>query len=303
MKKIILAILFLLCTSVTSKAQQNPLYSQYLNNPFLFNPAYAGFTKNLTANVNYRQQWSGFEGGPKTINLSSHISLLNNKMGAGIMVVSDQLGADATNEVFGAYSYRIKLDKLKTLSFGLQAGVANYQIDNDKLNPQDPTDQFYSGMINEFRFNVGGGVILSSDNFFISLSVPRILKSKWQEVGLQSNLYAQHFYGMGSYLFFLSDRVKFKPSFLVRHIPGAPTSVDLNTTFIIRENYHVGILTRNFNTYGVLAQILINNFRFGYVFEIPTSNSVGPNFTSHEVMIGVRFKALKFHDLLMLNDF
>lgn len=291
-------ILNLILCSVTllCNAQQDPLYAQYLNNPFVLNPAYGGMNNNLSTALSYRHQWAGLEGSPKTLNLTGHMSLLNNRMGAGLMVVSDQVGANTNNEVFATYSYRIQLDGTKTLSFGLQAGVANYQTDNDKLNPQDRTDPFYTGTVSEFKPNFGAGAILSSDKFFLSLSVPRMLKSSTENEGVQATLYSQHFYGLGSYLFFLNERLRFKPSVLVKYVSGAPLSVDLNASFIIYENYQAGLLTRNFNTYGLFVQAQIRDFRLGYVFEVPMSNSVGTNFTTHELTVGIRFNALPFHD-------
>lgn len=295
MKKIVAIILLLASTFILSEAQQDPLYAQYLNNPFVINPAYGGFTNDLNTAVSYRLQWAGFEGSPKTMNANAHMSL-NKKMGAGLLVVSDQVGANTVNEVFATYSYRIQLDQSKALSFGLQAGAANYQTDNSKLNPRDPSDALFTGTMSEFKPGFGAGMIFSSDKFFLSLSVPRMLKASLEKEGEETTLYSQHFYGMGSYLFFLSDRVKLKPTVLVKYVSGAPVSTDVNAAFIIHDRYQAGLLTRNFNTYGLFLQALIKDFRFGYVFEVPTGESVGTNFTTHEITVGLRINVLQHHD-------
>jgi type IX secretion system PorP/SprF family membrane protein len=282
------------CTFVN--AQQDPLYAQYINNPFVLNPAYAGFTNNLNTSISYRQQWAGFEGSPTTVNANGHISLLENRMGAGLMFVSDKIGNSSTTEVVGSYSYRIKLDNTKTLSFGLQAGMANYQIDNSQVNPFDKNDPLFQGTISETKPSFGAGLILSTDRYFLGLSVPRMLKASLAADGINAAVYTQHYYAMGSYLFFLSERVRLKPSMLLKLVSGAPASVDLNASFIIHENYQVGLLTRNLTTYGFLGQIMIkDSFRFGYVFEVPTGSSVGSNFVTHEVTLGIRLNALPFH--------
>jgi type IX secretion system PorP/SprF family membrane protein len=282
------------CTFVN--AQQDPLYAQYINNPFVLNPAYAGFTNNLNTSISYRQQWAGFEGSPTTVNANGHISLLENRMGAGLMFVSDKIGNSSTTEVVGSCSYRIKLDNTKTLSFGLQAGMANYQIDNSQVNPFDKNDPLFQGTISETKPSFGAGLILSTDRYFLGLSVPRMLKASLAADGINAAVYTQHYYAMGSYLFFLSERVRLKPSMLLKLVSGAPASVDLNASFIIHENYQVGLLTRNLTTYGFLGQIMIkDSFRFGYVFEVPTGSSVGSNFVTHEVTLGIRLNALPFH--------
>ena len=294
MKSLIILLFAFVCFSVT--AQQDPLYSQYINNPLVLNPAYAGLTNNLNISVGYRSQWAGFEGSPKTINFNGHISLLNNKMGTGLMVISDQIGNSKITEVFGSYSYRINVTEDKILSFGLQAGFTNYQIDNSKVNPFDKTDLLFQGNSTEMKPSFGFGVILKSDKFFVGLSVPRMLRTTLETQGLQSSLYTQHYYLMGSYLFYLKERLRFKPAALLKLVSGAPASIDLNASLIIHEKYQAGLLTRNFNTYGLFVQAILKDaFRFGYVFEIPTGSSVGTNFSSHEITIGYRLNVLSSH--------
>lgn len=294
--KFVCFALLVVASGVHAFAQQDPLYSQYLNNPFVLNPAYAGLTDNLNVSLSYRNQWEALPGAPQTINANGHISLLNNRMGAGLMFVSDRIGSSTINELFASYSYRVQIDDGKTLSFGLQAGLANYQIDNSKVNPFDRTDPLFSGDVSETKPSFGAGVILRSDKLFLGLSVPRLLKTTFETQGLQSSLYTQHYYAMGSYLLFLSERVRFRPSALVKLVSGAPASVDLNASFIFFENYQAGLLTRNFNTYGLFMQALIkDSFRLGYVFEMPTGSSVGSNFSTHEITLGFRLNALSFH--------
>ena len=48
------------------KAQQLPLYSQYLLNGFMINPAMAGHDGYTSFNVTARQQWLGFKEAPQT---------------------------------------------------------------------------------------------------------------------------------------------------------------------------------------------------------------------------------------------
>src|SRR5882672_9984639 len=100
MKKYIFFVVQLLIRA-NAVAQQDPLYSQYLNNPFVLNPAYAGLTDNLNLSISYRSQWTGLEGSPKTVNANGHISLFDNRMGAGMMIIADQIGNTTINDVLG----------------------------------------------------------------------------------------------------------------------------------------------------------------------------------------------------------
>jgi type IX secretion system PorP/SprF family membrane protein len=294
MKTTLTILIAFMCFSL--KAQQDPLYSQYLNNPFILNPAYAGLTNNLNLSLSYRTQWAGFEGSPETVNANGHISLADNKMGVGVMFISDKIGNSTINEFFGSYSYHINLSDDKVFSFGLQAGFANYQIDNSKVNPFDKTDALFIGSNSETKPSFGFGAILKNEKFFVGLSVPRMLKTTIETQGKQASLYTQHYYLMGSYVFFVSERIRFKPSTLLKFVSGAPASVDVNASLVIHENYQAGVLTRNFNTYGIFLQALLkDSFRLGYTFEMPTGSSVGTSFISHEITLGYRLNALSFH--------
>lgn len=285
-------------------AQQDPLYSQYINNPFVINPAYGGMNNNLSASINYRYQWAGFEGSPTTVNANAHMSLMDNRMGAGFMVISDRLGAQSTTEFFGTYSYRLPLNKKSTLAFGLQGGLSNYQTENSKVNPQDPTDPLFQGTISKTTPNLGAGLIVSSDRYFLSFSVPRMLESTLQRDNLTASQYSRHLYMMGSYILFIGEHLRLRPSMLYKAVAGGPASVDLNAALIIHENYQAGILTRNFHTYGLFGQAIFkDSFRIGYVMEVPMENSVGTNFITHEIMIGFRMNALPYHSNASIFSF
>jgi len=295
MKKKILSLLCVFA-SLTTYGQQDPLYAQYINNPFVLNPAYAGLTENLNLALSYRNQWTNLDGSPKTWNANGHISLHDNKMGAGFMVISDKAGGRSVTEMVASYSYRLRLPHGKVFSFGMQGGMTNYKFDNSKVNPYDPSDPLFNGQMNETKPTLGFGMIFNNDQYYISFSVPRMLKSSAQAEDQTYSMYNQHYYLMGSYVMMLSERIRLKPAVLLKMVSGAPASVDLNASLILHENYQAGILTRNFNTYGLFAQILIkDSLRLGYVFEIPTGSSVGSNFQTHEITLGYRMSALPFH--------
>ena len=77
--------LFLSLISGVLHAQVDPLYSQYLNNPFLINPAYTGMNNYMNLMVGYRKQWAGFDGSPTTLSATGHTSLFDNRMGVGLL--------------------------------------------------------------------------------------------------------------------------------------------------------------------------------------------------------------------------
>ncbi len=274
--------------------QQDPIYAQYLNNPMIINPAYAGSNNMFNASIQYRTQWAGLAGNPTTVNFNSHMSVYQNKVGLGIQVIQDKLGDTKNTEFNTLYSYKIKL-RDATLSFGMQAGFIRYTNDPLALAIRDPGDPAFTTS-SETKFNTGAGLLLKNDRYMIGLSVPRLLPATISQGGQTIQLYTQNYYLFGSYVFFLSEGVRFKPSVLLRGTKGSPYSADLNASFNFKELYTAGVFTRNFQTYGLLAQIMVKGFRFGYVFELPGSKASSLNFTSHELTLGISMGLLSSHN-------
>ncbi|HEY9049435.1 MAG TPA: type IX secretion system membrane protein PorP/SprF [Ohtaekwangia sp.] len=288
-------------------SQGDPLYAQYLNNPLVINPAYTGLNNNFNASVSYRKQWSNFDGSPTTFNVSMHSSVSRNKMGLGILLVQDKTGVNKNTEAYTTYAYRLKLNTMQ-LSFGIQAGFINFRTNNDALNAYDPSDPAFSNNLNITKLSFGAGIILSSEQFFAGLSVPRMLRSTIvlsddnTNESVKAELYDQHYYGTLSYMFYLSPRVRFKPSCLVKYIPGAPVSVDYTAAINLDQKYSAGLFTRNANTFGFLVQLrFASAYRFGYVFEVPTGNSVGTRFNTHEVTLGLNLAVFGFQTTTLSN--
>ena len=298
-----LILIFFVATTRLAIGQIDPLYAQYLNNPLAINPAYSGFTPDLNASLTYRKQWAGFDGSPETINASIHSSVAENKMGLGLMIVQDKIGVSKNTEAQVTYAYKLDFGDNK-LSFGLQAGLIGYANDYSDLNPQDPgAPEFVSNQVYT-KPTFGAGMILSNEKYLVGLSVPRMLKNKVDFGTGDTQLYQQHYYLSAAYVFFLSERLRLKPSVLFKAVNGAPLSVDCNVGVNIDERYTAALYTRNLESYGVLAQLkLTDRYRFGYAFEVPGNNSVGTRFTTHELMIGINLSVLRFHDAQAVSSF
>jgi type IX secretion system PorP/SprF family membrane protein len=286
---------------ISTSAQIDPLYAQYLNNPLLINPAYSGHNNNLNAVASFRKQWAGFDGSPLTLTASGHMSLLDNKMGAGLIVMKDQAGASRNTEVHATYAYKLEFKKM-VLSFGLQTGFISFKNDYSDLEISEGDDPVFGNGQNYTKPSFGAGAILSSERFFVGLSVPRMLKAPVSINNIDTDLYQQHFYLTGAYVIFLNEHIRMKPSILLRGVKGAPLSADLNYSFNIDEKYTAGAFVRNFKTYGLMGQLKIKeNLRFGYAFELPSNRSVGTNYTTHEFMVGINMSVFSFHSTSITN--
>ena len=295
MKYLLLAAVLIILIPC-AMAQQDPLYSQYFNNPMLINPAFAGSNDRLYAGLAYRSQWAGVEGGPVSFNFNGHIALANNKVGAGMIFVQDKIGDIKVTQYGGTAAYKIKLTN-SVFSFGMQLGFTQYATDLGGVRPLNPDVLFTP--FTETKFNTGVGVLLKNDRYSIGLSVPQLLpNSGTVNQGNQSaqvQIYSQNYYLFGGYLFFLAERIEFKPSTLLRLTKGSPASIDLNANFTFNKLYTAGLFTRNLNTYGVLLQGIYKNARLGYVFELPGKSSA-LNFNSHEISLALSLDVLTNHN-------
>ena len=71
-----------------SYAQQDPQFTQYMFDRLSVNSAVAGGTGNICATALLRQQWTGFDGAPKTglINLQGPINKINSGVYPGTLI-------------------------------------------------------------------------------------------------------------------------------------------------------------------------------------------------------------------------
>lgn len=293
----ILKFLMAVCAmigSLNASAQLDPIYALYFNNPITINPAYAGANSMLNASIQYRTQWAGIESNPTTINFNSHMSVLNNKGGVGIMATQDRIGDSKSTEFNTMYAYKINF-KWATMSFGMQAGFTRYVSDPLLLTIRDSGDPSFNP-IRVTNFNVGSGILFKGDQWMAGLSVPRMLPASVSQFGTTIKLYDQNYYMFGSYSFFMSEKFRLRPAVLLRAVSGQPLSADVNASLVVEENYSAGLFTRGFKTYGMQFVAVINDLKLGYVLELPSGASSGLNFTTHEFMLSLGIGVMSYHD-------
>lgn len=254
MKKIVsvFGFLLILALGTTSlSAQQDPQYTQYMYNTVAINPAYAG-NRGVTSIVGlHRSQWVGLDGAPRTQSLSVHSPIGEGKVGLGLSIVNDALGPSQETYIGADFSYTVNTSDAGRLSFGLKAGGHILDVDFTKLTLFDVTDPRFSQNIdNKFSPIIGAGLYYHTDNFYAGLSAPNLIQTEHFDGSDNSNgasFVAKeriHYYGIMGYTFDLSDRVKFKPSTLVKVVSGAPLQVDLTANFLLMEKLHLGAAYR-----------------------------------------------------------
>jgi type IX secretion system PorP/SprF family membrane protein len=292
-------ILGLLSTlTVTSAlAQQEPLGTQYMYNPLAYNPSYAGLNNITNVTLNSRFQWSALEGSPTSYALAANTSIVDGKVGLGLLVINDQIGATDNTEVALSYAYKIG-SATSSFSFGLQTGFDFYKSNTDELNLRVSDDPFFvPGTEQATTFNIGAGVSYMSEQLFVSLSVPKLFDTGIGG-GAETIEIKQHFYLMGAYIVDLKPGFKMKPSVLLRGVPGTPLAYDINVNFLIGNHLRAGVFTRSFKTYGLMARFeFMEAYSIGYSFEMLTNNFAGMNLPTHEIMLSADFALFSHQDV------
>lgn len=286
MKKIIYSLFILLGLSVS--AQQEPQYTQYMYNPSVINPAYAGSLGYGSLFSLYRTQWIGLEGAPKTLNMSYHQPLETSNLGLGGNIVHDEIGPSTTTNLFVDVSYTIRFENDSRLAFGMKAGGQLLNIDYTKLNHYNPNDISFRNNINsQFTPNIGAGLFYYNANSYLGLSVPMLLQTKrFDEFAYSDANRRQHFYFMGGKVFDLNYNLKFKPAFVTKMVAGAPLQVDLTGNFLINEKFTVGVAYRWSAALSALVGFKVSDRIFiGYGYDRETTRLSNFNSGSHELFL------------------
>lgn len=284
----IIASVILLHWVFVAKAQQSPMYSQYMFNMMNINPAYAGQREVGNFTVLWRNQWVGFPGAPTTGSISYDQRLKDKNASLGAQFYYDKIGIERTSGFQGFYSYTAPFTN-SALSFGMSLGVVNYFADFTKTNPFEPGDPMLQQNLKGVLPTAGFGALWSSKKWFVGLSAPALFKTK---------LYTQdqsrftgagrdaHYFLNGGYVFNANENVVIKPSFLLKAVEGTPVQADLNCNVWFNDLLGVGASYRTSDAIlGMLELQLKPQLRLGYAYDYNTSKLVNYNRGTHELML------------------
>lgn len=291
MNRTYLFICVFFITTMSVFAQQQVMFTQYMFNGLVINPAYAGSHEAISATALSRIQWVGVDGAPNTQTFSIHSPVPNRNIGIGGFFVRDNIGVTTENNFFLSYAYRLQTSR-GVLSMGLHGGFSSTEINYAELGLSDSNLQ---GAESSFKPNFGAGIFYSTDRFYAGVASPYIINNKSKSSGnsLQPEIQSdqiQHYYLTTGTIFDISPLVKLKPSILVKIVSGAPIEFDFNANVLLDEKLWLGVSYRSFDSIDLLAELQLNDqFRLGYAYDITTTDLRKVNSGSHEIMINYRF--------------
>lgn len=288
MFKKISSILAICLASISTFAQQDSQYTQYMYNTININPAYAGSRGMLSVFGMHREQWVGMDGAPKTNAFSVNAPIGDTRLGVGISFVNDEIGPSTENNISADLSYRMTVSETYDLSFGIKGSYNMMDVNFSKLNIYNTNDPRFQNNIDHLdKLNIGAGLYLHSDRTYVGVSVPNFIEAKHYDddsYGVAED--KMHFYVMGGHVFDLSYAVQFKPAALVKVVTGAPLQVDLSANFLIHEKLTLGAAYRWDAAVSLMAGFQISDGLFvGYAYDAETTRLAHYNSGSHEIFL------------------
>jgi type IX secretion system PorP/SprF family membrane protein len=280
--------------SFLAEAQQDVLLSQYMFNPLVLNPGYAGSHDYMMATAVYRKQWTGFDGSPETEAVTFHGPLKNKHFGLGFTLTNDHIGVTQRTDANAVFAYHMQLNQKFRLGLGLQGGISSYNYKTPSV-VWDGADPLYTAPPNKTLPNFGWGAYLYSRNFYLGLSVPHLLD--YDSTAALNSASAKiepretrHYYVTTGYAFDGNPDLVVKPSILMKYVANAPVEFDFNVNVMFVNTFWVGASYRtNDAIVGILEFQLSKKLRVGYSYDFTTSDLNKYSNGSHEVMLEYDF--------------
>lgn len=288
-----LTLLFIITIKHEIKAQLVPMASQYYENEYLGNPAFAGIKTGIRANLTSRNQWKSLPGSPSTHSLSADYHLenvSNGKVGTGLNIYSDKAGLIRRTRVMASYAYHLPLNAdNQKIHFGLSLGVMNERLDYDAM-VGDPTD-ISAERFNQRKSYLDGdfGIAYMQDRLTIQGALPnmkKLLKKDLNATVDGSTFFMAFSYKIGREL----DQISIEPKFCFRGARDINNLWDVGTnikfsnnaiylmgmyhssrssTFGLGVNYQEKVLIQGYYTNQLAAQRLDTGGSFEINLQVP----------------------------------
>ncbi len=307
MNKLYILIIFLFSIiAVKLNAQQIPLLTQYTNDKFLINSAYAGSSNILNATLNIRQQFVGFEKAPSTQYFTLHRPIKRQTMGIGLKINNDKLGATNILNTLAVYSYHIGLGNGK-LSMGIEGGIYNYSVNFGSLIVADKEyDNSIPQNIDSKTYpDASFGLFYKVETLYAGYSVQHLIKSN--SINEDNSSDYQHFY-KHHYLVFgnqfeLDKEINIEPYILLKKTRSCPMQVDIAAKYNYKKMFSAGLLYRSGDALALL--LCVGNkegtYRIGYSYDFTLSKLASYSKGAHEIMLIYNIKLLPTAGLKELN--
>ena len=301
---------FFLCKVGEAVAQQAPIYSQYMFNKFIINPAVAGSEGYTAYNVTSRIQWLGFKDAPVTNAISAQTRLMKSKLlirfnknrvkylapengtvGLGIHLYNDRRGLLNQTGLQFTYAYHEKIDLKEQLSFGLSLSLTQFKVNTDKMVSYQPDDYLNANKIAVFIPDFNFGMYYTSPYSYLGFSVAQIMQSAIHFGGSQNNQFRimRNYNVMGGYRFMLKNNFSLEPSFQFKTTDQFFYQIDIGCRLYYKKDIWGGIAYRTADALIFTVGTKYKNLYFGYAYDISFNSLQTYSFGTNELIISLKF--------------
>ncbi len=297
MKKLNYCCLVLLLLSSTMKGQQLPYYTQFRSNDLLQNPAVSGTKRTIDARLNYRMQWLGFEGAPRTESFSLNSRFYKGRMGAGVYMMQDKVGPAKQMNLGASYAIHFRFPDCE-LSAGVGGNYTNYTLLGSLItlhHTQDPSiDQNVSSSV--WVGDANAGIYLYNDRFHLGASAMHLLQStaafyKSDSIKRGKVKYATQANVSVGYNFGQNPSYIWESNLFANYVTGLPIMLDYTLRLHVKEKFMTGISLRLHDAVAIHFGIsFLENFQASYSYDLLISNLRPYSSGSHEIMLVYNMK-------------
>lgn len=300
MKKILIGFVFLVSVLTPLFAQQSILFSQYMNNMTVSNPAAVGYNDMINVGGTFRSQYAGFEGAPIVYNVGADIgfNIAKTKHGAGINFYDNTVGLFRFQDVNLNYAYRIPIaDGFLSAGISVNFTTVSYDterlhtVDSDYHSSDDPSIAQSNG--NDFQMDLAAGVLFKNKTWFAGISLLNILAPQYRLSSTsESNFFdkSRNLIFLGGYnISFTNPLYKLKVSAAI-NTDFVTWSGIANANIEYKERYWGGLGYRIDGAVVFMVGIrVLNGLNLAYSFDLPTSSLI-QSAGSHEVSLSYSFE-------------
>lgn len=289
MRRLLLAAL--LCFPGILLAQQSPLYSQYMLNDYVINPAIAGSKPFFPLRLNAREQWEGIgEIAPSTQSLSFHAAIGDGRVGLGGLVFQDNTGPTSEMGFLLSYAYHMNIGSYSKFSLGASGMVYQYKIDQKDLLTPNPDPALDGSVYSEIVPDAAFGGYLYGRDYYLGFSIYQLFETTFREATFNTfgdNKGVRHYFGMAGYTAEINKSLHIEPSIMIKGIDVGPVQIDINTRVIFNRKFWTGISLRSDRSVVALMGMNAGNFHLAYGFDYTLASIASHTSGSHEISIGV----------------
>jgi type IX secretion system PorP/SprF family membrane protein len=289
----VLILILGLMGATSSMGQQKVQFTQYMFNPLVINPAYAGADGPLALNFINRTQWAGVENAPVTQTLSAHSLFKKEHIGIGLTLVNDKIGVHNNFSLMTNYAYHLTVGSNARISMGVQGGIHRTTSDYASLmTPNNYDPKLSTSPVRESYFDFGFGFYFRNERWNIGVSCPELVPRSISVNDSSSfKLNRTNTFLLTRYRVPLSETIEVEPGILLKYLNGVDMSFDLNINLIYRKVLTTGLSYRKKESIDFLFKAqLTPQLQFGYAYDHPVGYIDRISNGSHELMVQYVFK-------------